>query len=246
MHQIAGAHCIIWWCAPCWNTWCIPPHTKLSCTRDGVGHPDLRWCFSQPAATISRSPVRSLSILALRVWVCCIWRSLWIESVFSLLHLLISCISKDPAGQEANLEDHKGLEDHSDRISVGVTKRARRKGGKPRWLSHSKSCTCSPWKRQHTSYCRLTKFVKRICSWDEWFLSMIHVVGLLTLNHCRSAIGLSASVLHRPCNAHCAENWFKNLALNWSLDMRYNRNEGIGDNRLNSVGQFVRKLLKCS
>ena len=42
-------------------------------------------------------------------------------------------------------------------------------------------------------------------------ISMINVEGLLTLNHCRSAIGLSASVLHRPCNAHCAENWLKNI-----------------------------------
>ena len=56
-----------------------------------------------------------------------------------------------PAAKEdlEDLEDDKGLKDHSDRIKVGwsnvwVTRRARRRGGKPRWLSHSRSCTCSP------------------------------------------------------------------------------------------------------
>ena len=93
-----------------------------------------------------QSGTRPRSILALLgVWV------LHLKFAFRhvFLRLPIPHMIKGSCWWQAYLEDpedHKGLKDHSDRISVGVTKRARRRGGKPRWLSHSTSCTYSPWK----------------------------------------------------------------------------------------------------
>ena len=169
---------------------------------------------------------RPRSILALGVWV--LHFKFTFRHVF--LRLPISHISKDPAGQAylEDPEDDKGLKDHSDRIrggwSVGVTRRARRRGGKPRWLSHSTSCTYSPWK--------VNQLMPVGKMWKLFDLKeRIHVPGIdgslpnhidfhwrrksqiydecriweFTLNHCRSATGLSASAWQKQCNARCGK-----------------------------------------
>ena len=163
-----------------------------------------------PATREPESGTRSQSILALGVWVfvafddhldrkCC-------KSVFSLLQ--ISHSSKDPAGQAY-------LEDRSRMTKVfRITVTGSRLFAGSRWELEEEEVSLVGYHirwaalahpEKATSVSRI--FVKERASFmfSRKYLISNQNSQLSTLNRCRSAIGLSASVWQRRCNVRCGK-----------------------------------------